>query len=537
MDLKFERVLMHLRKSRADMEAEARGEGETLSKHEKFLLKFAKDNNIGIINIRKELESGESLIHRPIMLQTLHEVEEGLYDGVLCMDIDRLGRGNMQDQGVILDTFKKANTRIITPRKVYNLNDEWDEEYSEFEAFMARKELKFINRRLQRGRLSSIDAGNYLSPNPPYGFLIESKGKGNRYLIPHPDQAPVVKMVFDWYTTDDSNVKMGTYRIANELNRLGYPSPKGKSWDASSIQQMLKNIVYAGVIRWRKKEVKKSIEAGKKKDVRTRPQEEWVEAKGKHEPLISMNTFQKAQSLLKNNYHAPCKPDTGLVNPLAGLIRCDMCGASMIRQAYKHQQYPHNVCQNNTCSNKSTRLMYVEDRIIKGLEQWLHYYKTALNTGSKPRKTINTLEFQEKTLQKLQHELSDITKQKGRLHDFLEQGIYDTATYLERSNVLAERLDAINNAIQDINQKIAAEKNRQENENELVPRLEQVLDLYYKTEDPAKRNTLLKSVLHYATYRKEKNQKGDDFTLTLHLKLPKTPQYPEAETTPSASRV
>ncbi len=30
----------------------------------------------------------------------------------------------------------------MTPRKIYDLNDEWDEEYSEFEAFMARKELK-----------------------------------------------------------------------------------------------------------------------------------------------------------------------------------------------------------------------------------------------------------------------------------------------------------------------------------------------------------------------------------------------------------
>ena len=29
-------------------------------------------------------------------------------DAVLVMDIDRLGRGNMQDQGLILDTFKNS---------------------------------------------------------------------------------------------------------------------------------------------------------------------------------------------------------------------------------------------------------------------------------------------------------------------------------------------------------------------------------------------------------------------------------------------
>ena len=54
------------------------------------------------------------------------------------MDLDRLGRGDMKDQGIILETFKESKTKIITPRKTYDLTDEFDEEYSEFEAFMAR---------------------------------------------------------------------------------------------------------------------------------------------------------------------------------------------------------------------------------------------------------------------------------------------------------------------------------------------------------------------------------------------------------------
>ncbi len=37
---------MYLRKSRADVEAEARGEGETLSRHQNMLLELAKKQNI-----------------------------------------------------------------------------------------------------------------------------------------------------------------------------------------------------------------------------------------------------------------------------------------------------------------------------------------------------------------------------------------------------------------------------------------------------------------------------------------------------------
>ena len=41
------------------------------------------------------------------MLRLLKDVEDGCYDAVLCMDLDRLSRGRMRDQGVILDTFRQ----------------------------------------------------------------------------------------------------------------------------------------------------------------------------------------------------------------------------------------------------------------------------------------------------------------------------------------------------------------------------------------------------------------------------------------------
>jgi len=114
----MERVAMYLRKSRADLEAEARGEGETLSRHKKILLTVAKQKGLNIVKIRQEIASGESLIHRPEMMELLKEVEAGLYDAVLCMDLDRLGRGNMREQGIIMETFQRSGTKIITPRKV-----------------------------------------------------------------------------------------------------------------------------------------------------------------------------------------------------------------------------------------------------------------------------------------------------------------------------------------------------------------------------------------------------------------------------------
>jgi len=163
------KVAIYLRKSRADIEAEARGEGETLSRHRRALLDLARNEGYHVVEVKEEIASGERIAFRPKMMELLREVENGEYDAVLCMDLDRLGRGNMQEQGMILDTFRRTGTKIVTPRKVYDLDDEIDEELSEIQAFFARKEFKIITRRLKAGRWASIKEGIGSSAPLPMG--------------------------------------------------------------------------------------------------------------------------------------------------------------------------------------------------------------------------------------------------------------------------------------------------------------------------------------------------------------------------------
>ena len=139
---------------------------EVLSKHQKALVEYAAAHQIHLIEIYPEVVSGESLYARPQMLRLLQDVEEGRYDAVLCMDLDRLSRGRMKDQGIILDTFRESDTLIITPEKVYDLSDDIDEEYAELKTFMSRREYKIINKRLQRGLRQSIQAGCYVANAP-----------------------------------------------------------------------------------------------------------------------------------------------------------------------------------------------------------------------------------------------------------------------------------------------------------------------------------------------------------------------------------
>ena len=143
---------LYLRKSRIDLEAEANGQGDTLARHRADLLKLARKRGLNITGCYEEVRSGESIAERPEMQRLLNDVEAGRWTGVLVMEVERLARGNTTDQGVVADTFKYSDTKIVTPNKVYDPGDEFDEEYFEFGLFMSRREYKTINRRLQRGR-------------------------------------------------------------------------------------------------------------------------------------------------------------------------------------------------------------------------------------------------------------------------------------------------------------------------------------------------------------------------------------------------
>ena len=158
---------IYLRKSRADAETEARGEGETLARHEHTLCDLAKRQKLHISKIYREIVSGETIAARPQMQQLLQDVESGIYAGVLVMEVERLARGDTIDQGIVAQAFKYSGTKIVTPTKTYDPDNEFDEEYFEFSLFMSRREYKTIKRRMQAGRAAAAKEGKFVGNIPP----------------------------------------------------------------------------------------------------------------------------------------------------------------------------------------------------------------------------------------------------------------------------------------------------------------------------------------------------------------------------------
>lgn len=497
-------VAMYLRKSRTDEELEKTlGEGETLLKHRKALLKFAKERNLTILDIKEELVSGDSLFFRPKMLELLSEVESNKYDGVLVMDIDRLGRGGMKDQGIILEAFKDSNTKIITPMKTYDLDNEMDEEMTEFKAFFARRELKTITRRMQGGRVRSVEEGNYIATNAPLGYDIAFIGR-NRTLKINERESDIVKLIFKMYS--DGN---GAGTIAKHLKKLGYKSKLNNDFSDSSLLFILKNPIYIGKVAWKKKEIKKSMDPNKKTDTQTRDISDWIIANGKHDSIIDIATYNRVQDILKGKYHIPYKQSNGAANPLAGIMICSFCNSKMVLRKYGDKA-PHIICSKK-CGNKSSRFDFIENELLTYLAKYLDNIKGSIEE----LESESTIDLYQSQLESLRNKLSSLNSQKIKLFDLLEQGIYDNDTFIERSKNINERTIKLESEIESVKKIIDSSINTKEVY--VNNRIENVINLY---EDASiiYKNELLKSILEKVEYKKTKEQKGNDFEMTIFLR-------------------
>lgn len=519
---------IYLRKSRQDAEAEARGEGETLARHERILIDLAKHQKLPISKIYREIVSGETIAARPVVQQLLADVEQGLWDGVLVMEVERLARGDTIDQGIMAQTFKYSNTKIITPTKTYDPNNEFDEEYFEFGLFMSRREYKTINRRLQQGRVASVKEGKYVANQPPYGYVRQKLEQEKGYtLIPNPQQADVVKLIFQLYTVgelqpDGSYQRLGTSMIKHRLDALKIPPKKGVTWSASSIRDILINPIYIGKLRWNWRPHVKKMVQGQVQKARPRSNE-YLLTDGRHEAIIDDETFALAQKLMADNPPNPVSQRYTVKNPLSGLVVCGKCGRSMVRRPYRGKP-DILMCQSTDCDNVSAALHFVESRILDSLAQWLEGYKLRWKLDEKPAKTTQ-LDIKTSALQKIQAEITTLKKQSNNIYDLLEQGVYDTETFLERSKHINSRIAQEEESKAKLEAEIKLERLREESKQSIIPKVEKLLDVYDSLATPRAKNEMLKEVLEKVVYIKNNGGRWhyspDDFEITLYPKLPK----------------
>lgn len=501
----------YLRKSRADRDAELRGEEETLARHKRILTELSERMQKPISKFYSEVVSGETITARPVMQQLLSDVEAGMWTGVYVVEVERLARGNTKDQGIVADTFKYSGTIIITPTKTYNPDNEFDEEYFEFGLFMSRREYKTINRRLQRGRIASVKEGNFVGGAAPYGYKKVRLSKGYSLEI-IPEQAEVVKQVYNWYCygeqqPDGSFHRLGTDAIAAKLDSMGIKPAVKDKWSKATVSDMLKNLTYTGKVFFGQyREIKTSANGNIVKKRVYNPNH--LVAQGKHDAIISEELFALASQMRRSNKKNTVPAAATLQNPLSGIVYCKKCGALMTRLApNSRNKYSTLKCPNRYCDNVSTPLFLVERQILQYLRDWLHSYEVD-NKVIDFSPIVDEINQELDVIKKLDADIAQFTSQLNRAYDLLEQGVYTIDVFKERQSTLKASISASENYRKNAENNLNHFYELQATQNHFVPKVRHLLDTY-STNSTEVNNEILKSLIERVLYEKtERNTRG-----------------------------
>ncbi len=512
---------IYLRKSREDIESEKYGEGETLARHEKILTTLAQKRNLTIGKIYREVVSGETISERKEMQKLLKDVENEKWNGVLVVEVERLARGDTSDQGKVSKAFKYSHTKIITPVKTYDPDNEFDEEYFEFGLFMSRREYKTINRRLQRGREISVSEGKFVGNITPFGYdRVKLKDAKGYALSINQDEAPIVKEIFRLYTFESNTINS----VVKRLNNMNLKPRISNEWTISSVKDILSNPTYIGKIVWNRRKQKKKTQNGH--IIISRPRNNnYLIYNGLHEPIIDIKTWELVQRKRKQNT-VKIKHNHQIQNPLVGLVFCDKCGKPMQRRPYTKADKPATLmCPNSKCDNVSSKLYIVENKIIESLKIWLENYivdyKVKNNSNTDNDKLI------EKSISTTKKDLKKENAKLDKIYDFLENGIYSKDEFINRSKAIKDNIVNLESKLNKYNELLNKNTKVQNEKETMIPKLKNVIDLYNKLETAEDKNILLKSIIAKVKYLKTKKsiKKDSDptnFELHIYPKIPKT---------------
>lgn len=200
---------------------------------------------------------------------------------------------------------------------------------------------------------------------PPFGYIMRN---GKYYPDEESGKANLVREVFTLYA---NGVKQR--EIAIILGEKGIRTRYGKKPENRWVDYILHNSCYIGKIRY-------TTDGTKAVSKRKLDNENIMVVDGHHEPLISMELWDKVQKLLetqKKAYPKYARTSQPIDYMLKGLIRCSACGGTMAMASAKSGKakirtmqccnYSRGSCQ----TSHSVTMPKVETAFVEGLKQAL----------------------------------------------------------------------------------------------------------------------------------------------------------------------
>ncbi len=342
---------------------------------------------------------------------------------------------------------------------------EWFDEYYSFN----------LSGEVTRGMTEKALREGYQT-SPCLGY--QAAGGGKPFLI-NEEEYQIVEFIHQAYHDG-----MDLSAIARAANQRGYLTKRGNPFDRRSVERILKNNFYNGIVTW--------------KD---------ISFQGSHEVRSSITSvFKENQIRLKQEYRPKSRREASDCKHWAsGLLRCGYCGASLgfnkaskngsgggCFQCWRYSKGLHK----ESCSITAQK---AEALILESLR------KALITTGNRYEYVRSSGSYKTSEMELIKAALSKIPLKMLRIRDAYEKGVDSLDEYKNHKERLEKEKYDLKMRLEELKSIQAMEKTAKELQ--LASRLQNAYDLLSDpAADNATKGKALRSVIKKIVYDKEENK-------------------------------
>lgn len=364
--------------------------------------------------------SGTKAESRDGLQALLYECRIGRIDYVLTKSISRFSR-NTADCLSMVRELLSYNVPIYFEKENIDTGSMESELMLSILSSMAQDESESISKNVKWTVQQRIEAGTYIFGYPPYGYTRAEDGS----MVIDPAEGEIVRLIFISALNG-----MGTYKIAQMLDKKKVPTRKGGKWSGSTVKGILVNEKYYGAAIFQKTYTDSSFKRHK-----NHGEVDHYYAEDHHEAIISKEVFDRVQVMIQKHIdeHGIVKNMGKYHNkyPFSGIIICGECG-----DKFKRQTQSTGIawaCSTHLYDKKACSMMFIKDEAIKAafvnmMNKLIFGYKQVLLPYHDALCLLDTDENLQEILE-LKNKLQRNVERKNDLRKLRVNGFLDSAMY------------------------------------------------------------------------------------------------------------
>ena len=445
-------------------------EGYSIEEQKDKLIKYAEAHGWIIYNTYVDAGYSGGSLERPSIKRLLDDADGNKFTKVVVYKLDRISRSQKDTLFLIEDVFIPNGVDFVSMSENFDTSTPFGKFMIGILSTFAQLERETIKERTRLGKEGRAKSGLWGGGGRvPIGYRYDN----NDNLTIDPYEATIVKRIYKEYTEDLKTIREISRQLRQEKLRSSYgPFPK------TTVFNILHHKVYAGYIMYNGKDYA-----------------------GIHEPIISLETWEKAQERLKY-YQKEDKNNLNFYKKasiITSMVVCPYCGDIMIlkydkvggkKNWTKEKGYKIFLsCKDKIkkgCPNKRYKLKEIEDLVLAELKK-LKIDPDYLD--SVKSKTESAIDNNEADI--LRNQIKVNEDKISKLMDLYSLGTIDITT-------IKEKVDEINGEIDGLRSRIGVlEKNTDEviTTEEIVERLDK-LEYFLDLEDIENTHAIISSLIN-----------------------------------------